>query len=196
MKIDNELFLLDKGEFSKSDSFQTIINELRSAIRSVTWGSPNKFIINPQKKANGVIPIKTNFISSLQNNGWLAEQRMSLVNNLNPGPIDIIKDTPFGRFAVEWETGNISSSHRALNKITVGIIQQHLIGGILILPKKNLAQYLTDRIGNYEELSPYFVLYQNVNITNGIIGVISIDYDSISQAVDIIPKGKDGNASK
>ncbi|NLS89760.1 hypothetical protein EYI23_17625 [Bacillus subtilis] len=27
-------------------------------------------------------------------------------------------------FAVEWETGNIASSHRALNKIATGILNQ------------------------------------------------------------------------
>lgn len=196
MKIDSEIILLDKGDFSKSEPFHTIIAELRLAIKSVTWGDKDKFIINPMKKANGVVPIKKNFITYLQSKGWLAEQYMSIVKGVNPGPIDVVKNTLLGSFAVEWETGNISSSHRALNKIAVGIIQKRLIGGILILPKRNLAQYLTDRIGNYEELSPYFSLYQNININNGVMAVIAIDYDEISELAEIIPKGKDGNAIK
>ncbi|WP_350011958.1 PDDEXK family nuclease, partial [Phocaeicola dorei] len=110
--------------------------------------------------------------------------------------IDVIKKISQGVFAVEWETGNISSSHRALNKIAVGIIQNSLIGGILILPKRSLAQFLTDRIGNYEEISPYFTLYQHLDIQNGFIGIIAVNYDEINTEVSIIPKGKDGNAMK
>ncbi|MGA1841038.1 MAG: hypothetical protein ACMUIU_10470 [bacterium] len=41
-------------------------------------------------------------------------------------------------FCVEWETGNISSSHRAINKMALGIIRDILIGGILIVPTRNL----------------------------------------------------------
>lgn len=71
-----------------------------------------------------------------------------------------------------------------------------MIGGILIIPRKSLAVYLTDRIGNYEEIAPYFCLYQNLNIKNGIIGIIAIDYDEICNDVRLIPKGNDGNAVK
>lgn len=196
MKIDKEIALLAKGDFAQSSDFSTIMNELHSAIQYVTWGSEDRFLINLVRKGNGVVPIKKNFVAYLQSNGWRAEQKMSCVNGINPGPIDVIKNIPQGVFAVEWETGNISSSHRALNKIAVGIIQKSLIGGILILPKRSLAQFLTDRIGNYEEINPYFTLYHHLDIQNGFIGVIAVDYDEIDPEVDIIPKGKDGNALK
>jgi len=196
MKITNENLFISNGEFANSQEFKTILEELRSAIASVTWNDKQKFIINPTRKGNGVVPIKDNFIKSLVANGWNAEKRMSFAEGMNPGPVDVVKETSFGDFAVEWETGNISSSHRALNKIAVGMIQKAIIGGILILPIKNLAQYLTDRIGNYEEIQPYFPLYQNIQVESGIIGVISIDYDEISQQSPLIPKGKDGNAEK
>ncbi|HRP37887.1 MAG TPA: hypothetical protein PLS50_08840 [Candidatus Dojkabacteria bacterium] len=120
---------------------------------------------------------------------------MSIAIGMNPGPIDAIKQTDFGDFAVEWETGNISSSHRALNKIAVGIIQGLIVGGILVLPERSLSRYLTDRIGNFEELSPYFPMYNNLNI-DGVIGVISICHDEIDKNAPIIPKGSDGNALK
>jgi len=196
MKIDKEYFLLNSGDFSQSDDLKQILAELRIAINSVSWPGEKSFIINPTKKGNGVVPIKSNFIKMLLSYGWKIEKRMSFAEGINPGPVDVIKKTQFGDFVVEWETGNISSSHRALNKIAVGIIRKVIIGGILILPTKNLARYLTDRIGNFEEIAPYFSLYEHVFVNSGTIGVISVDYDSTSEESPLIPKGRDGNALK
>lgn len=187
---------MSTGDFGESEELATIIKELSRAISKVTWEDEDKFIINPVRKENGVKPIKNEFVSHLVSLGWEDEIRMSFANGINPGPVDVIKRTESGIFAVEWETGNISSSHRALNKIAVGLIQNAIIGGILILPVKNLAMYLTDRIGNYEEIEPYFPIYSNLNIKNGLIGVIGVDYDETSEDVPFIPKGKDGNAKK
>src|SRR5690606_30397482 len=118
--------------------------------------------------------------------------RMALAKGMNPGPIDAVKATTAGLFAVEWETGNISSSHRALNKIAVGIIQKEIIGGFLILPVKEFSKYLTDRVGNYEELAPYFPLYENLKL-EGTLGVISVSFDEVDATVPLIAKGLDGN---
>lgn len=196
MKIKSEEYLISQGEFVKTAEFQQVEIELREAVHSVNWGHDSKFIINPVKKANGVVPIKDNFVSKLKDYGWRDEVRMSLAKGMNPGPIDVTKKCSAGIVAVEWETGNISSSHRALNKIAVGIIQKQIIGGILILPIKGFSQFLTDRIGNYEELAPYFPMYQNLKIQEGFIGIIAIEHDEVSYDADFIPKGKDGNAKK
>jgi hypothetical protein len=196
MKIVNEIFLLKSGDFAESLELNKILEDIREAIKEVTWFSESEFIINPVRKGNGVVPIKGNFIKKLVSAGWRDEIRMSLVKGINPGPIDVIIETSFGKFAVEWETGNISSSHRAMNKIAVGIIQKEVIGGILILPARSLAQYLTDRIGNIEEILPYFCLYQNLNISSGVLGVISVEHDGISKDAPLIGKGQDGNAIK
>ncbi|WP_353056258.1 hypothetical protein [Priestia koreensis] len=53
--------------------------------------------------------------------------------------------------------------------------------------------YLTDRIGNYEELVPYFNLWWNVNIEKGFLEIISIEHDGLGDDAPIIEKGKDGN---
>lgn len=196
MKIVSERFFILKGQFASSHEFSKIQVEIKEGIEAVVLNSADKFIINPIRKGNGVLPIKDKLVEHLTSCGWEAEQRMSLAQGMNPGPIDVIKETPHGLFAVEWETGNISSSHRALNKIAVGIIQGQIVGGILILPIKNLARYLTDRIGNYEEIEPYFPLYQNLSIGEGVIGVIGIEHDGEDTSVPVIPKGKDGNSKK
>lgn len=196
MKIAGELFLIKDGSFAHSSEFLELMNEIKEAIKCVTWSSPSSFLINPVVKGNGVFPIKNGFIDYLEKKSWVAEMKMSLALGMNPGPIDAIKKTSAGIFAVEWETGNISSSHRALNKIGVGILQKEIIGGILILPTRKFSKFLTDRVGNYEEIAPYFTLYQNINIIEGIIGVIAIEYDDIDLSAPLIPKGKDGNARK
>ncbi|NUN99293.1 MAG: restriction endonuclease [Saprospiraceae bacterium] len=196
MKILTNIELISVGNFRASLEFQHIYDEIRSAILTVSWADPYMFIINPVKRGNGVVPIKDNFIAHLLKNGWHSEVRMNIVKGMRPGPIDAIKQTSSGIVAVEWETGNISSSHRSLNKMAIGILQKQIIAGFLVLPHKALAQYLTDRVGNYEEIEPYFPLYASLKIENGHIGVLGIEHDSVSGEVVLIPKGKDGNAIK
>ncbi|WP_197484920.1 hypothetical protein [Methylomonas koyamae] len=95
-------------------------------------------------------------------------------------------------FALEWETGNISSSHRALNKMVLGILKGALIGGILILPSRNMYKYLTDRIGNFQEILPYFPTWKNMEISNGYLAIIEIEHDFKDTNAPLIPKGTDG----
>lgn len=196
MKLVIEKKLIEVGAFVKSDRYQQLHQNIIDGILTVSWADPHEFIINPVLKANGVLPIKNNFIAHLVRHGWEAEVSMSVINGLNPGPIDAIYRSEHGIVAVEWETGNISSSHRALNKIALGIIQKQLIAGFLIIPMRSLSKYLTDRIGNYEELSPYFHLYPNLKINEGVMSVFGVEHDRISTEVVLIPKGKDGNARK
>lgn len=197
MKIIEEKFFIRKGLFSQSDLFDEILQDIRDGISSITYPVGEKsFSINPVSKGNGVKPIKENFILHLSKRGWKHESRFKMIDGINPGPIDSVLETEYGSFAIEWETGNISSSHRALNKIAVGIIQKHIVGGILIVPERDFAQYLTDRIGNYREIKPYFVLYDSLQIKEGIMGVISVTYDKIDPTVPLIAKGNDGNSKK
>ncbi len=116
---------------------------------------------------------------------------------LDPGPLDATLElNDDSLFVVEWKTGNISSSHRALNKIALGISKGILKGGILVLPTRNLYQYLTDRIGNFEEIEPYFDLWKSIQCTNGVLGVYAIEHDSENDSVPKILKGTDGRVLK
>lgn len=196
MKKVKTIVFVNNGNAKTNSEFSQVLADIDEAISNVTWESKDKFILNPVRKGNGVVPIKHSFVETLEKKGWVAEERMSMANGMNPGPIDAVKTLTSGKFAIEWETGNISSSHRALNKIATGLIQSQIVGGILILPVKNCAQYLTDRIGNYEEIEPYFPMYQNLNIANGYMAVIAIEHDQESKDVQLIPKGKDGNSKK
>ncbi|MBC7570464.1 MAG: restriction endonuclease [Spirosoma sp.] len=197
MRIVEEKFFIREGTFSKSATFEDVLQDIRDGISSITYPAGSQgFSVNPVKNGNGVKPIKENLIAHLRQRGWRHESRFKIIDGINAGPIDSVISTEHGEFAIEWETGNISSSHRALNKIAVGIIQKHIIGGILIVPERDFAQYLTDRIGNYREIKPYFVMYDSLQITEGIMGVISVTYDKLDPTVPLIPKGNDGNSKK
>lgn len=196
MKILKVEFLIQKGKFSKSREFDMIFEQVKTAILSVCWPPENKrFVLYPSKMANGVVPIKKNCMNYLVQQGWKTEYRMLIASRLKPGPVDAVKELSDGRwFAVEWETGNISSSHRALNKIAIGLLDGRLAGGILILPSRNMYQYLTDRIGNFEEIEPYFPIWRNLTISDGLLVVIEIEHDELSMDVPLIKKGTDGRA--
>jgi hypothetical protein len=186
-------YLIRAGTFPDGPEWREVEGEVRSAVECVDWppGS-GKFLIYPEsgKKrgmGNGVVPIKKNCINRLREKGWVPEQ----------DDIDMSKELPDGRrFTLEWETGNISSSHRAVNKMVRGMLRGQYAGGILVLPNRNLAQYLTDRIGNYEELVDYFEYWGASPVKDGVLAVMSIEQDGTSLNVPKISKGKDGRAKE
>lgn len=119
---------------------------------------------------------------------------MKIGNGVGAGKIDAVRETDFGPFAMEWETGNISSSHRSLNKMALGIIQGTLAGGALVVPSRKLYTYLTDRVGNVRELEPYYPLWNHVLTCDGLLLVLVIEHDDESHSVPRIQKGTDGRA--
>jgi hypothetical protein len=81
-----------------------------------------------------------------------------------------------------------------MNKIALGIIKGVLVGGLLIVPTREMYRYLTDRIGNFKELEPYFPMWRALKVDEGFLGVIAIEHDGGSKDVPRIPKGTDGRA--
>ncbi|MGX4583042.1 hypothetical protein [Paenibacillus chitinolyticus] len=113
-----------------------------------------------------------------------------------PGDLDLCKFFGDRLVAIEWETGNISSSHRALNKMALLLLHGHIHGGVLVVPNRNMGKYLTDRIGNYEELRPYFGLWRSVPIISGHLQIIVIEHDGTDEKAPFLTKGNDGLAEK
>jgi len=194
MKIKRTEVLINSGDFFNTVQFQATLNEIKQSISRVVWPLESQyFSINPVKKGNGVKPIKNGCMSRLKNLGWHLEERLQISSNMRPGPLDAVKTFPDGRrLALEWETGNISSSHRALNKMTLGILEGALVGGVLILPSRNMYRFLTDRVGNFQEIEPYFTQLRRPDITNGYLAVIEIEHDFEDGDSPLIPKGTDG----
>ena len=196
MKLVTQEFLLGGEPHDWTKPVQEAFAEIKQAIRNVVWPvGASSFTINPISEGNGVKPIKNGFVAQLNADDWEPEVRATLSGELGPGKIDAIKHLPDGRLiAVEWETGNISSSHRALNKMVVGMLHERLIAGFLVLPERTLYPYLTDRIGNVQELRPYFAMWRKVAVASGVLCVLGVEHDHTSPDVPQIPKGLDGNS--
>ncbi len=200
MKIVQIERIIDAGTFSRTEAWRTIEAQIFQAIRSIEWpkGSGSFTLRNEFGKkrgqGSGVKPIKQACMETLKSYGWQLETPVDIATVRRPGPMDATYPVKDRLFCLEWETGNISSSHRSLNKMALGIMKKILIGGVLILPTREMYQYLTDRIGNFREISPYFPLWRSLNLEEGLLLVIAIEHDAVSDQVPRIKKGTDGRA--
>lgn len=200
MKIVREETLISVGEYARSAKWKRSRQKLYKAIRGVDWprGS-GSFTIHPESgkkrgKGNGVTPIKNGLMEELRRQGWKLQEPLDIAILQRPGKLDAVLYTPFGPVALEWETGNISSSHRALNKMALGLLKGVLAAGILVVPSRELYQYLTDRVGNMAELEPYLDLWKSIPCRAGILEIVAVEHDATSRNVPRIPKGTSGRA--
>jgi hypothetical protein len=198
MKLLRTEVLFDHSSCREEKWFQVAVKEISEGIASIVWPpKSDKFTINPTPKGNGVSPIKDAFVLKLDEYGWESQHRLAIEAGKRPGPVDAIKRIPGQNrlFAVEWETGNISSSHRSLNRMCLGVMNGLLLGGILIVPSRKLYVYLTDRIGNFQEIQPYFPIWNNLDTKKtGFLVVMEVEHDAESTNVPKIRKGTDGRA--
>lgn len=199
--------MLNKGAFAESSLCKKCLDDIQKAINGVCWPlGNNKFCIRGEKNANGVKPISSQFAQNIELRGWTLEDRIteSKILPLTSGRtvsktgIDATFPTNEKFFAVEWETGNISSSHRSMNKLCYGIYTGVLSAAVIILPTRDLYTYLPDRVGNYPELVRYFPFWEAFlqHCEEGFFHIIQVEHDELSNVVPYIPKGSDGNAPK
>ncbi|MBN1829588.1 MAG: hypothetical protein JW884_10660 [Deltaproteobacteria bacterium] len=200
MKVVQVERIIDAGIFSQSKDWQTIETQIFQAIKTIEWpkGSGSFTIRNESGKkrgqGSGVKPIKLACMETLKSYGWQLETPVDIATMRRPGPMDATCCVNDRLFCLEWETGNISSSHRSLNKMALGILKKKLIGGALVVPTRKMYQYLTDRIGNLQEIEPYFPLWKALQIDEGLLVVIAIEHDAVSDVAPRISKGTDGRA--
>jgi hypothetical protein len=204
MKLVEYHDILNKDLFQSSAALNKAWKEIRVAIRLTDWphGS-KKFTIYPEAgkqsgKGNGVKPIKVPCLNTLMKYGWTLENLPKKLKSsvLKTGDLDALKETDEGFIAFEWETGNISSSHRALNKLFLTMQETQTLGSFLVVPSDALKMYLTDRVGNIKELKPYFPLWHNLPSIKGALRIIVVEHDATSFDVPKIPKGTDGRAKR
>jgi hypothetical protein len=211
VQIVETMTIVRAGGFTRTATWRRAKAEVEAAIKVAHWpfGS-GKFTLNPDfgltrsgkvdKHPNGVVPIKVPLRRHLEACGWVAESLPVGPKGaegkplLQTGDLDALLQDRGRYVGFEWETGNVSSSHRAINKMLDGILREALQGGILALPVRGTARYLTDRIGNFEEIAPYFEYWARYPITYGAIRVIGVGHDELDSSVPHIPKGTAGRA--
>jgi hypothetical protein len=192
--------LIACGTFAESSAWAQSRKALHLAIRRVVWPSgADKFTIFPQSgkkrgEGNGVKPIKDGLMLQLKDLGWRLEVPLEISSHKRPGNLDAVLDTFYGPVAVEWETGNVSSSHRALNKMALGLLKGKLACGTLVVPSRKFYKFLTDRVGNMDELAPYLDLWRAIPCQEGVLEIVEVEHDAESLSVPRIPKGTDGRA--
>ena len=173
-----------------------------------------------QWNRNGVKPLRTRFLDHMVNTeGWRAEGEVDFRGleeghkfHLYPsmelahepitsefGDFDFITKTAGGLcVAIEWETGNISSSHRSLNKLCIMLAASEIQAGILIVPSRDLYEHLTDRIGNIGELSPYLSMWKGMgaSVDRGVLAIIVVEHDELTDDPEFpyLSTGLDGRA--
>lgn len=187
------LQLINTNTFAKQ-----AFEEIRNSIQLNHTNNLNYFVINcSEKNCNGVVPIKDKIYEKLEiDYFWFREKPLPYLKNeaKKGGPIDVYKQFgvfPFFKVGLEFETGNISSAHRSMNKLCLGLRTKDLDLAFLMMPIQKLAFYLTDRVSNYEELEPYFPLLENYPFI-----IFGFDADKYDVAVSLLPKGRDGMSKR
>lgn len=201
MQIVEYCDVANAGGFERTPEWQRAWSDVQAAIAATDWPhGTGRFLIFPESgkqrgQGNGVLPIKKPCLEELGRRGWNTEELPDLEPGiLTCGDLDALLDTKRGPMAFEWETGNISSSHRAINKLILTFMHGHVIGGFLVVPSNALKRYLTDRVGNIGELRPYFPVWQAAAIATGVLRIVVVEHDGTSMDVPRIPKGTDGRA--
>ena len=155
----------------------------------------DKFVLcNAVKNGNGVVPIKEGCYDILENEfSWCREKPLKYFQQYKNGrkrlggPIDAYKNFDGFRVGLEFETGNISSAHRSMNKLLLAMKENEIDFAFMLLPTRRMSPYITDRAANYEELEPYFKLVDEVPFV-----CYCFDADEYGPDFKLLPKGRDG----
>jgi len=200
LKIVQVHTLVSCGAYPRSNHWAATRKQIHNAVSRCSWppGS-DRFTIYPQSgkkrgEGNGVGPVKTEFVNKLKGLGWAVEGQAKNLLGEALGHFDAVLPGPRKPIVAEWETGNISSSHRSMNKMTMLIGDGLISAGTLVVPSRRLYAYLTDRIGNIQELEPYFRLWKSVPCREGVLEIVVIEQDAESKRVPKIPKLTAGRA--
>ncbi|PLK68698.1 hypothetical protein C0V73_22780 [Rhizobium sp. TH135] len=228
MKWLRTIIVFDKGNVIGADDWRLVHESYVRSIASIDnpAGSGKLMLrrkerVNGDWKRNGVNYLRSRFLQHMTvTEGWHAEAGVELsadhappVLKLYPsleeyqepiasrfGGFDFVTRGPDGlRVAIEWETGNISSSHRSMNKLAIALANKVVDVGVLIVPSRLLYEHLTDRVGNIYELSGYLEMWHGLGeaIESGVLAITVVEHDELTDdAVPFLTSGEDGNAKR
>ena len=191
MHIEECYITHDAQDLINNDALAALaFREITNAINSMV-----SVINNSEKNCNGVVPLKEPCYRMLEEEyGWYREKPLDILLEKG-GPIDVYKSFADGNgctnVGIEFETGNISSAHRSMNKLSLGVHNKELHLAVLMMPMHRLSYYLTDRVSNYEELRPYFSLVSDIPFI-----MIGFDVENYSSNVPCLLKGRDGMSNR
>jgi len=227
MKWLRTLIIFDRGNLIKSSDWKKIHKSYTRSIQSIDFpeGSGKlklrrKFRREDRQwERNGVPYLRKRFITHMTTiEGWRREVGFDLGKNQTPPTVRLYpscKDyqepitSKFGNFdfvtmsgkthvAIEWETGNISSSHRSMNKLAIALGSGKICAGVLIVPSRDLYEHLTDRIGNIGELSGYLAMWKDLEarVERGLLALTVVEHDELTDAPEFpyLGMGNDGRA--
>jgi hypothetical protein len=211
MKWLRTLVIFDKGSVIKSADWRKIHESYVRSIQSIDFpeGSGKLKLRRKTKRPdgqwdrNGVIYLRNRFIEHMTTvEGWRKEFGFKLGKNQTPAVIQSYPNrkpytepitSKFGNFdfvttsgrthvAIEWETGNISSSHRSMNKLGLALTTATVQVGVLIVPSRELYANLTDRIGNIGELSGYLSVWKDLEtrVDRGLLAISVVEHDELT----------------
>jgi hypothetical protein len=224
------LILFDQGDVISSSDWQALHESFVRSIESIDnpRGSGKLLLrrkarlANGQWARNGVGYLRTRFLEHIRDvEGWEAEGNVDLKRDREQPAIRLYPSleayrepitSDFGGFdlvtvgdngtqiAIEWETGNISSSHRSVNKLAIALGAGIVQVGVLILPSRRLYEHLTDRIGNISELSGYLSMWEGLKstVTRGLLAITVVEHDDLTDddTFPFLTTGMDGRAAE
>lgn len=212
MKWLRTLVLVSKGDVMSSDDWRTLHESYCRAIASIDYPEGSGTLTLREKVKlpdgqwirNGVGYLRARFLRAMiGTEGWQAEGNVDLSRDRIQPPIRLYPSlteyrepitSDFGgfdfmttadngtRIAIEWETGNISSSHRSMNKLAIALASGIIEVGVLILPSRALYAHLTDRIGNIGELSGYLAMWEAMHpsVKRGLLAISVVEHDALT----------------
>lgn len=228
MKWLRTMVLFDQGNVISSTDWKHLHESYVRAIASIEHPKGSGSLTlrrkvrlpNSQWKRNGVGYLRKEFLTYMcDHEGWESESDVELSKNREQPPLLLYPSmeeyrepitSNFGGFdfmavaengarvAIEWETGNISSSHRSMNKLAIALSNKLMDVGVLIVPSRALYEHLTDRIGNIGELSGYLAMWEGLKsvVEHGLLAITVVEHDHLtdSDEVDYLKVGSDGRA--
>lgn len=230
MKWLRTIVLFDQGRVSSEQDWQDFHESYLRSIAKIDHPSGSGCLKLRKKfrgddgqwRRNGVKYLKNRFLGHMKTDEhWIPEEKVGLSADRKQSSLRLYPSleqyqepitSNFGGFdfaiqgkgknkaAIEWETGNISSSHRSMNKLAIALKSGVIDIGVLIVPSRPLYEHLTDRIGNISELSGYLDMWADLGATvnRGLLAVTVVEHDELTDDSDFpyLSRGNDGRAKE
>lgn len=208
MQYKSHVTLYDRNFYAKRAEVQKLIGDVFTALHKMTNhidenGEEIYTLKASVNNDNGVKPLTNQFRRNMEELGWDSEKSFWSKSVDGPGPVDFAMQLSDGTwFCVEWETGNKSSTNRAVEKLQLGMTDNIISGGILVVAEEEFQKHCTSGIGSFE-LCKHYIRKWRRHQDGDFFAIIGFTYDELIDfnhpeydTFEFIPKGKDGHASR